>query len=171
MLTSAAVVAAVGWAATGVVELVHDQSEADFETTADYVLELAFLIGLVGSTVALWRLAPEGPALTRWAAWAAAGGFGLLSVSAAITLGLGSNDDPGPIGALFPLGLLVLVLGLIVLVAESIRRRFVPRWFPPVLLLAFVVLVVLQDYGGAFAMTAAWLALAYTSSEASAGRG
>jgi hypothetical protein len=54
---------------------------------------------------------------------------------------------------------LALAIGLILLCANAIRAGGLLRWFPPLLLLAWIIAIALPDAnGGLFALAVAWLA-------------
>ncbi len=157
-LPLAALVAAALWAATGIGELVHTQSEGAFGTTADYVLEALFASAVAAAALTLFLLAQRATSrASRGGAGTAAAGFALLTLSALASLAAGEHDSP--LGVLFPLGLLIVAAGVVALIIESLRGRFEPRWFPPLLLVAFVVSIPLDDEGGPLLVALPWLAL------------
>ncbi|HYI17520.1 MAG TPA: hypothetical protein VD836_02370, partial [Solirubrobacteraceae bacterium] len=92
--------AAAGFAVTGVLELLHEQTQP-FTSAADHAIEAAFLMGLAAAAAALRALHPG-------RAWAvAAAGQAALAVCAAATFARGADA----LGPLFLLGLLATTLG------------------------------------------------------------
>jgi len=147
--------------AEGVTELFHTQSSGDFDTTADYVLEAFFVGFLVAAAAACFLLRERATAaLAARACVLLAGGFAVVAASAAIALVSGKGEDEAPLGLLFPIGLLVCLLALVILIVESARGHARPRWFGPALLGALVVSLALGENAGALLLSLPWLALA-----------
>lgn len=151
VLTSAALVAGL-WLVQGLFGLVQGQRD-DF-AAADYLLELLWAVALLVSTLALLHLLPAQPGLAFWGGLAAVAGQAALLVS---SLGsLASGDADGPLGFLFPLGVLALLVGLVIwVIAGLAEEQALP--LPPLVLLAAWALAL--AFGGGLALAAAWLAI------------
>jgi hypothetical protein len=109
-----AALSAVLWAATAVAHLAHTQSEDEFGPTGDYVIEGLFFGALLASAVAVATIAPQAEGRTAKAGvWLAAVGHAMLAASALTSLLAGTAD--GWLGPLFPLGLLAIAVGLLLL--------------------------------------------------------
>ncbi|MET0687273.1 MAG: hypothetical protein ABW060_18265 [Solirubrobacteraceae bacterium] len=134
--------AAFGFAATGALELAHEQAQP-FAAAADYAIEGAFLLALATAAAALWQR-------RRGRATAvAAGGHAALALCAAATFARGADA----LGPLFPLGLLAILGGLL---AATVTRG-APRREPAILLAGWVVTLAA---GTPLVLAAAWVAVA-----------
>jgi hypothetical protein len=119
-LPAAALAAAVLFALTGLLELLHTQVQP-FAGAMDYAVEGAFAAALAAGAAACWALRDRG-ARRAWSA--AAAGHGVLAVAAAATFVRGQDA----LGPLFLLGLLVLTGGLAAAALADARRGVAPRW-------------------------------------------
>ena len=166
LLIPAVWVATGGYAVTGALELFHDQ-RSQFASPADYLIEIAFAVGLAGSAAASFALLRSGPGSratsTGWLL-AALGNSALLA--SAVATALVGHDALGPA---FLLGMLAAVAGYVTLTVADVRGRVVPARTGIVLLLGFVGSVVLglvtaalipNGGGGTLALAAAWAAVA-----------
>jgi hypothetical protein len=170
-----ALAASVLYAATGVIELAHDQPTV-FASPLDYWLEAIFVAALAASAAVLATLAGRGStgagATTGWAL-AACGHLVLLVAALATAIEGREALDP-----IFPLGFLAIVAGYIVLAVLDARKRLVPKRAGLVLLAGFVGAVVVSSVvgvavgsdgdggvGGGLVLAAAWAALARLISE------
>ena len=134
--------AALGFAATGALQLVHEQAQP-FASAADHAIEGAFLVALCAAAAALWQRR------RTWAWTLAAGGHAALAVCAAATFARGADA----LGPLFPLGLLAILVGLVAATAS----RTAPRRVPAILLAGWVVSLAV---GSPLVLAAAWIAVA-----------
>jgi hypothetical protein len=119
-LPAAAVAAAVLFALTGLLELLHTQVQP-FAGALDYAVEGAFAAALAAGAAACWALRDHGARRT-WSA--AAAGHGVLAVAAAATFVRGQDA----LGPLFLLGLLVVTAAVAAAALLDARRRVAPRW-------------------------------------------
>jgi hypothetical protein len=160
-----ALTAAGLYAATGAIELVHDQPTV-FADPIDYWLEGIFVAALAASVTVLASLARA-----RWTGagttfgWtpAACGHLALL-VAALVT----AIEGREALDVVFPLGVLAIVAGYLVLAVLDARRRLVPRGAGLVLLAGFVAGAVVDGAlggGGGLVFAASWAALARLISE------
>jgi peptidoglycan/LPS O-acetylase OafA/YrhL len=129
-LPAAALAAAVLFALTGLMELLHVQAQP-FAGVLDYAIEGAFAAALAAGALAAWALRERG---ARRAWTAAAAGHGVLAATAAATFARGQDA----LGPLFLLGLLVLTGGLLAAAAADPRGRRATRGAGVVLLVGWV---------------------------------
>jgi hypothetical protein len=159
-----ALAVAACYAAMGVMELTHTQPTT-FKDPIDYLIELAFVAGLLGSaaTLALSARAcsTSKVSLVAWGA-AAAGHSGLL-VAAATTAIRGTDS----LDSLFVVGFLLIVSGYITLAVLDLRKRLTPSRAGLVLVAGFVGSVFVDSFGaGGFVLAASWAGLSRTLSPA-----
>ena len=159
-------VATAGYAVTGALELLHDQ-RATFATPLDYLIEIAFALGLAGTAAAsyaLWTTRPRTRSVAAGWLLATVGHLALF-VSAAATAAVG-HDALGPA---FMLGLLATLVGYATLFVADLRGRVRPARAGVVLLLGLVGSLVLgaataallaDGGGGTLALAASWAAVA-----------
>ncbi len=145
----AGVVAGVTYLLTGIINLFAPQRPV-FVSFSDYLIELLFVVGLLGTLGAIaglhylqrGRYGRTGTAgsLTAFV------GFALLLVAATATLVTGREA----LDAVFPVGSLASLVGLVLSGSATLRARVLPRWCG-VLLIAGYPLTVLFDIftGGA----------------------
>jgi hypothetical protein len=165
-LAPATWVATAGYAVTGALELLHDQ-RSTFATPLDYLIEIAFAVGLGATAVATYALYATRPRARSVAVgWLLATvGHLALFVSAAGTAAAG-HDALGPA---FTLGLLAALGGYVTLLVADLRGRVRPARAGVVLLVGLVGSVVLgavtaamlsNGGGGTLALAASWAAVA-----------
>lgn len=159
-------VATAAYAVTGALELLHDQGST-FTSPLDYLIELAFAVGLGATAVATGALYLAGPRARSVAVgWLLASlGHAALFVSAATTAVVG-HDALGPA---FMLGLLGTLVGYGVLLVADLRGLVRPARAGVVLLVGLVGSVGLgvataamltDGGGGTLALAASWAAVA-----------
>ena len=168
-LRPAALLAAVGYGAGAVLELVHDQPST-FSGVTDYLIEAGFVVGLAATVVVLVGLV-RGQRSTgsRLTLGLAAAGNAATLVAAGGTLLLGREVLDG----LFFAGVIATILGYLSSAVLDLLRRLTPRLVGVVLLLGFVgsmvvsgVLGALLGHGGdggtagGLALAAVWVGVA-----------
>lgn len=160
MLVRLALVAVGAYAVTGALELSHDQPTV-FSDPVDYVIEAAFVVGLLASVSVLVSLCRAGlstrPAIVGWAL-AAAGHAALATAALATALAGRETLDP-----LFPLGFLAIVAGYLTLAVSDLRNHLVPSRGGVVLIVGFVATAIVDNLitgGGTLVLAATWGALA-----------
>ena len=168
-LRTAAFLAAAGYGAGAVLELVHDQPST-FTGIIDYLIEAGFVVGLAATVLVLVGLARgQRSVASRVTLGLAALGNAATLVAAAGTLVLGREVLDG----LFFAGVLATILGYLTSAVLDLLRRLTPRLVGVVLLLGFVgsmvvsgVLGALLGHGGdggtagGLALAAVWIAVA-----------
>ena len=167
-LRTTAFLAAAGYGAGAVLELVHDQPTT-FTSILDYLIEAGFVVGLTATVVVLAALArgQRAPGSRVALALAALGNAATL-VAAGGTLLLGREVLDG----LFFAGVLATILGYVASAVLDLRRRLVPRLVGVILLLGFIGSMVVSgvlgsllgqsgDGGtaGGLALAAVWVAV------------
>lgn len=166
LLAPATWVATAGYAVTGSLELLHDQ-RATFASPLDYLIEIAFAVGLAATAVAayaLWTVRPRTRSVAAGWLLATVGHLALF-VSATATAVVG-HDTLGPA---FMLGLLATLVGYGTLFVADLRGQVRPARAGVVLLLGLVGSLVLgavtaalltDGGGGTLALAASWAAVA-----------
>lgn len=168
-LRTAAFLAAAGYGAGAVLELVHDQPTR-FTSVVDYLIEAGFVVGLAGTVVVLVGLAGgQRSVASRITLGLAAFGNAATLVAAGGTLVLGREVLDG----LFFVGVLATILGYLASAALDLMRRLTPRLVGVILLLGFVGSMVVSGVFGALlgqggdggtagglALAAVWIAVA-----------
>lgn len=151
--------------ATAAIDIPHDQPSV-FVSTADYVLEALFALALLTGAGALGSLARTS------ARWSARTGFGLAALGTgtvgfvAAATHVNGREVLGPV---FPIGLLLIVLGYLVLAVADLRRKVEPRFAGLGLVAGLVAMIVLGDGYGLLAWAAGYAALAALLAPAPAG--
>ena len=167
-LRTAAFLAAAGYGAGAVLELVHDQPTR-FTSILDYLIEAGFVVGLAATVVVLAALAGgQRTVASRITLGLAATGNAATLVAAGGTLVLGREVLDG----LFFIGVLATILGYLASAVLDLVRRLTPRMVGVILLLGFVgsmvvsgVLGALLGHGGdggtagGLALAAVWIAV------------
>lgn len=166
LLSSAVWVATGGYAVTGALELFHDQ-RSQFASTADYLIEATFAVGLAGTAVAAYAffLSRRGGRVVS-AGWLLATLGHLALFASAVATAVVGHDALGPV---FLLGLLGAVAGYVTLTVADVRGKVVPARTGVVLLLGLVGSILLgavtaallaSGGGGTLALAASWAAVA-----------
>ena len=157
------VVAGVMYALTALLSLLAPQGRV-FDSFSDYLIEVIFVVALAGTlvTIAGLHVLHGG----RYGLPGAAGssiafvGYALLLVAAAATTLAGREV----LDAVFPIGVLAILLGSILLGATTIRARVLPRWSGLLLIIGFpltVPLDVITGGGGGLALAVVWGMVGY----------
>jgi hypothetical protein len=166
LLVPATWVATAGYAVTGALELLHDQ-RSTFASPLDYLIEIAFAIGLGATGVAAWALYVARPrARSVVVGWLLASLGHLALFASATATALAGHDALGPA---FMLGLLGTLVGYGMLLVADLRGQVRPARAGVVLLVGLVGSVVLgaataamltDGGGGTLALAASWAAVA-----------
>ncbi|MGH3089410.1 MAG: hypothetical protein ACRDSJ_19125 [Rubrobacteraceae bacterium] len=139
----AGVVAGAMYALTAILSLFAPQ-EVVFDSITDYLIEVIFVVGLAGTLVVIaslhalqrdsyGRLGAAG-SLTAFA------GYALLVVAAAATTLAGREV----LDAVFPVGVLAILLGSVLLGTMTLRARMLPWWCGVFLIVGFPLTVPLD---------------------------
>lgn len=157
-----AVLTGILLAATAAVDIPHDQA-AVFVSPVDHLLEALFALALASATTSLIALLRAASSWLPRAGWVlAAIGTAILTLVAGATFVNGRESLDG----LFPVGLLGVALGYLVLVVADLRRRTWPRFAGLVLAGGFVAMIALGEGLGLLAWSASWFAVATLASPA-----
>jgi hypothetical protein len=159
----AAVIGGVLYVLTGIMGLFASQEEV-FDSFIDYLIEVLFVLALVGTLVAIAglhvlqkeRYGPLGAAgsLTAFV------GHVLLLVAAAATTLAGREA----LGIVFLLGSLVALVGLTLLGAMTLRARVLPKWCGVLLIVGLpltVFLDIVMGGGGGIVFGVVWALVGY----------
>lgn len=154
---AAAVVSGVAAVADWLIQLRHVQPDSHWQGI-DIVIEVLFAVSLAATAIALTGFA-------RWLAVGRVGrigtivgqvGFALLLVCSVASAFAGENT----LGALFPVGLLLALLGQLgAAVAGLVRSAH--RWAAPLPFLGLLLSVAVAPFGGQLLLGLVWLALAF----------
>jgi hypothetical protein len=153
-----ALAAAGFYAATGAIELTHDQPTV-FADAIDYWLEGFFVAALAASTAVLAALVRTGGRMAAIGWGLAATGNAALLVAALATAVKGRET----LDILFAVGFLAIVSGYLILAVLDAGRRLAPARAGLVLLVGFIggaVFDGLMGGGGGLVFAAVWVALA-----------
>ncbi len=171
LLSPAVYVATAGYAVTGALELAHDQ-RATFSTPLDYLIEIAFAVGLAATALATFALFAIRPRARSVAVgWLLATVGHLALTASAVATAVVGHDALGPA---FMLGLLLSVTGYVTLLVADLRGLVRPARAGVVLLVGLVGSVVLgvvmaalltDGGGGTLALAAAWAAVGRLAAE------
>ena len=145
------------YAVQTIIGLACPQAET-FVNVSDYLLEAVFVAALLLTLPALlaaYRYGAGPGRLGRAGCYTAAGGTGLMLISAAATLASGANA----LGLLFVLGLLAAMVGQLLLGAAIVGAKLLPVWAGGALALALPASALLASYGGGMLMALAWAAI------------
>jgi hypothetical protein len=158
------VLAGVMYVLTAILSLLAPQ-ERVFDSFSDYLIEVIFVVGLAGTLVAIaglhtlhgGRYGPLGAAgsLTTFI------GYALLLVAAVVTTLLGREA----LDAVFPIGVLTVLTGSVLLGAMILRARVLPWWCGVLLIIGFplsVPLDVITGGAGGLALAIVWGLVGYT---------
>lgn len=157
------ILAGVMYALTAVLSLVAPQ-ERVFDSFSDYLIEVIFVLGLAGTLVAIVGL--HALHTGRYGLLGAVGsliafiGYALLLVAAAVTTLLGREA----LDAVFPIGVLAILVGSVLLGAMILRARVLPWWCGVLLIVGFplsVLLDVITGGAGGLALAVIWGLVGY----------
>jgi hypothetical protein len=151
-----ALLAGTLFAVTAAINIAHDQPPV-FDSSMDYVLEAVFTLSLVAGAATLFSL------LRAASGWAARIGFGLAgSGTAVLAYVAGATHVSGRevFDAVFPMGLLAIMVGYVVLAVADLRRKVQPRYAGVALVGSVVAMMVLGEGYGVIAWSAGWFAVA-----------
>ena len=159
----AGVVAGVMYILTGFVNLFAPQSPV-FVSFSDYLIEILFVVGLLGTLAAIVGLhyLQRG----RYGRTGVAGsltafiGYALLLVAATVTILAGQEA----LDAVFPIGSLAALVGVVLLGSASLRARVLPRWCGLVLIAGYPLTVVVDiatGGAGGIVMGIVWALVGY----------
>ena len=153
---NAAVIAAVGYLGVAAISIVKPQPDEHWNA-AGRALEAAFIVGLLGSAIAITGVADRFTrgALGRWSARLAQFGFVGISVASVASL-IKGGDTLGPV---FVLSLLTTLVGLLLLGISGVRDGVTPRWAPVVPFATMLIGIALAEHGGCAVIAAGWLAM------------
>ena len=159
----AGVVAGVMYILTGFVNLFAPQSPV-FVSFSDYLIEILFVVGLLGTLAAIVGLhyLQRG----RYGRTGVTGsltafiGYALLLVAATVTILAGQEA----LDAVFPIGSLAALVGVVLLGSASLRARVLPRWCGLVLIAGYPLTVVVDiatGGAGGIVMGIVWALVGY----------
>ena len=169
----AGLVAGVMNALTGILSPLAPQ-EVVFDSFTDYLIEVLFILALAGTLITIAGL--HVLQRERYGRTGAAGsltafvGHALLLVAATATALAGREV----LDAVFPLGVLAALVGLVLLGATTLRARVLPRWCGVLLIIGFPLTIVFDiatGGAGGIVMGVVWASVGYallSSSGASA---
>ena len=144
------------FAVTAAIDIPHDQAKV-FDATLDYVLEASFTLALVAGAATLFSMFHSAHG------WLPRIGFGLSSLGT-LTLALAAGatlvNGREALDSVFPLGLLGIMLGYVVLAVADLRRRVHPRFAGLALVGTVVAMIALGDGYGVIAWSAGWFTVA-----------
>jgi hypothetical protein len=135
-----------------------------FDSFSDYLIEVLFVVALAGTLVAIVGL--HALQSGRYGLLGAAGsavtfiGYALLFVAAAATTLAGREA----LDAVFPVGVLAIFVGSILLGAATIRARLLPWWCGVLLIVGFPLTVPLDVAirgAGGIALGVVWALVGY----------
>jgi hypothetical protein len=153
------VVAGVMYALTALLSLLVAPQERVFDSFSDYLIEVIFVVGLAGTLVAITGLHTLHSG--RYGLPGAVGslttfiGYGLLLVAAVVTTLLGREA----LDAVFPIGVLAILIGSVLLGTMILRTRLLPWWCGVLLIIGLplsVPLDVITGGGGGLALAVVW---------------
>jgi hypothetical protein len=148
---------------TAILSLLAPQGRV-FDSFSDYLIEVTFVVALAGTLVAVMGLhvLQSGSYGRSGAAGSSIAfvGYALLLVAAAATTLAGREV----LDAVFPIGVLAILIGSILLGAMTIRARVLPWWSGLLLIIGFpltVPLDVITGGGGGLALAVVWGSVGY----------
>ena len=159
----AGVAAGVLYVLSAIISLFAPQQRV-FDSFSDYLIEVLFVVALAGTLVAIVGL--HALQSGRYGCLGAAGalitfvGFALLFVAAAVTTLAGREA----LDAVFPIGVLAILVGSILLGAATIRGRVLPWWCGALLIVGFPLTVPLDVAfrgAGGIALGIVWTLVGY----------
>jgi hypothetical protein len=159
----AGVAAGVLYVLSAIISLFAPQQRV-FDSFSDYLIEILFVVALAGTLVAIAGLhaLQSGP----YGRLGAAGslivfvGYALLFVAAAATTLAGREV----LDAVFPVGVLAILVGSILLGAMTLRTRVLPWWCGVLLIVGFPLTVPLDvaiSGAGGIALGIVWALVGY----------
>lgn len=153
----AAFVAAFGYLVVAAITIVKPQPN-DHWNAVGRLLEAGFIVGLIGSAVAIdgVRSRVTTRALGARSARAAQAGFVGMTVASVASL-IADGDTLGP---LFLLSVLTTLVGLLLFGIAGLRESLTARWIPVVPFATMFIGIALADHGGCAVIAAGWVAVA-----------
>lgn len=154
---NASFAAAAGYLVVAAISVVKPQPDNHWNA-AGRALEAAFIVGLVGSAVAIagvTAMLSRRPLGTRAGRLAQIGFVG-LTVSSVASLIKGGNT----LGPVFVLSLLATLVGLLLLGIAGLREGLVARWLPVLPFATMLIGIALAEHGGCAVIAAGWIAMA-----------
>ena len=159
----AGVASGVMYALTAILSLLAPQGVV-FDSFTDYLIEVIFVVGLAGTLVfivSLHVLQTESYGRLGAAGFLTAfAGYALLFVAAAATTLAGRET----LDAVFPLGVLAVLVGSVLLGAAVLRARVLPWWCGVLIIVGFplsVGLDVAVNGAGSIVLGIAWALVGY----------
>lgn len=157
------ILAGLMYALTAILSLLAPQGMI-FDSFSDYLIEIIFVVGLAGTLLAVAGLhALHGGRYGRTGAVGSLTtfvGYALLFVAAAATTLAGREV----LDAVFPIGVLAILVGSVLLGATILRARVLPWWYGMVLIVGFplsVPLDVITGGAGGLALAVVWALVGY----------
>jgi hypothetical protein len=159
----AGVAAGVLYVLSAIISLFAPQQRV-FDSFSDYLIEILFVVALAGTLVAIVGLHTLQSG--RYGRLGAAGsliafvGYALLFVAAAVTTLAGREA----LDAVFPIGVLAILVGSVLLGAMTIRARVLPWWCGVLLIVGFPLTVPLDVAirgAGGIALGIVWALVGY----------
>jgi hypothetical protein len=144
------------FAVTAAIDIPHDQAKV-FDSTLDYVLEASFTLALVAGAATLFSLFRSAHG------WGPRLGFGLSSLgtlTVALAAGATLVNSRETLDSVFPLGLLGITLGYLVLAVADLRRLVHPRFAGLALVGTLVAMIAVGDGYGVIAWSAGFFTVA-----------
>jgi hypothetical protein len=159
----AGVAAGLLYVLSAILSLIAPQQRV-FDSVSDYLIEIIFVVALAGTLVAI--VGVHALQSGRYGPLGAAGslitfvGYALLFVAAAVTILAGREA----LDAVFPIGVLAILVGSILLGAMTIRARMLPWWCGVLLIVGFPLSVasdVAIRRAGGIALGIVWALVGY----------
>ena len=159
----AAVIAAAGYLTVAVITLIKPQPDGHWGA-AGQALEAAFVVGLIGSAVAMTGLRAHISSRSLGVRAAQLARLGFLGMAVAAVASLTQSRDT--LGPVFLLSVLATVVGLLLLGVAGLRESAVPRWVPVVPFATMLVGMAFADQGGCAVIAAGWATMAVVMNSA-----
>jgi hypothetical protein len=159
----AGVAAGLLYVLSAILSLIAPQQRV-FDSFSDYLIEIIFVVALANTLVAIAGL--HALQSGRYGLLGAVGslitfvGYALLFVAAAVTTLAGREA----LDAVFPIGVLAILIGSILLGAMTIRARMLPWWYGVLLIVGFPLTVPLDVAirgAGGIALGIVWALVGY----------
>lgn len=154
--TIAAITAAAGYTAEGLIAIIHPVGDTNWGPVAD-ALNVAFLVAVLASAVAL-------PYIGRWLAVNRTGqvavtgaqvGFGAMAVETVVSVLHGGNT----LGAVFLIGMVLVSLSTLLLAITGVLAG-AARWAAPLPFVGWLISIAGGDHGGSILLAILFLTAA-----------